>query len=254
MLSSSRFFGNAGRSLWMSGSGLQSYAGALKNWTRTEVAAVMPKRIGVPIGYGGASLALPRIAGSLSSRGVTTISLTATGSASQGLGVSGTASIFIGATGAAFGVGTVAGSASIFIGSAGNVYGQAAVAGQANITIGATGDVGGVAFLSGSANIAITASSTMGCTAAVAGTAYLSAAAEGATLTESGIAAAVWMRAIEAGFTAEQILRIIASHAAGNATDLEGAAPAFEGLDGSTTRIEATYAAGTRTITGLNGD
>lgn len=198
MLSNSRFFGNASRSRWMAGSGLPSYAPALQDWTRTEVAAGMPKRIGVPIGYGGASLALPRIAGSLSSWNSARISVSASGAVSRGLDVAGSADITIGATGAAFGVGTVAGSASITLGAVGDVYGQAAVAGNAGITIGATGDVYGVAYLSGSANITIGASSTMGCTATVAGTAYLSAAAEGATLTEGGIAAAVWSASVRA--------------------------------------------------------
>jgi hypothetical protein len=254
MLSNNRFFGNAGRSRWMAGSGQQAYAGALQDWTRTEVAAGMPKHAGVPVGYGGAGLALPRIAGSLSSRGVTTINLTAVGSASRGLGVAGSADISIAATGTAFGVGTVAGSASIDLGASGNVYGQAAVAGSAAIALGATGTVGGVAFLAGIANIALTASSTMGCRAAVAGTAYLSAAAEGATLTEAGIASAVWAQVIEAGFNAEQILRILAAHAAGSATGLEGANPQFTGLDGTTVRIDGNYSAGTRTIDALDGD
>jgi hypothetical protein len=139
----------AGRSRWLAGSGLPSYAGALQDWTRTEVATGMPKRIGVPIGYGGASLALPRIAGSLSSWNSARITLTATGSASRGLDVAGSADITIGASGSVGGVGAVAGTASISIGTAGDVYGQAAVAGSAGITIGASGDVGGVAFLAG---------------------------------------------------------------------------------------------------------
>lgn len=225
MLSNRRFLGNAGRSRWMAGSGQPSYAGAFQDWTRTEVALVMPSRIGVPIGYGGASLALPRIAGSLSSRGATTITLTATGNASRGLDVAGTASISIGATGAAFGVGTVAGSASITLGTAGDVYGQAAVAGTAGITIGATGDVGGVAYLSGSANIAITASSTMGCTATVAGTAYLSAAAEGATLTESGIAGAVWS-AVASSYNAAGTMGSKLNTASSGGVDLDALAAA----------------------------
>jgi hypothetical protein len=190
MLSNNRFLGNAGRSRWMAGSGLPSYSLALQDWTRTEVAVSMPKHAGVPLGYGGASLALPRVAGSLSSRGLATVSLSAAGTVSRGLDVAGSASITIGATGAAFGVGTVAGSASIDIGATGNAYGQAAVAGSAGVTIGTSGAVGALVFLGGSASIAITAASTMGCTATVAGDAFLSAAAEGSTLSEAGIAAA----------------------------------------------------------------
>lgn len=65
---------------------------------------------------------------------------------------------------------------------------------------------------------------------------------------------AVWSKLIEAGFSAEQILRIIAASAAGAATGLEGTNPQFKGIDGTTVRIDGTYSAGTRTIDTLNGD
>lgn len=68
------------------------------------------------------------------------------------------------------------------------------------------------------------------------------------------LAAAVWGKAIEAGFTAEQLLRIIAAQAAGAATGLESGNPQFTGVDGTTLRIDGTYSAGTRTIDSLNGN
>jgi hypothetical protein len=75
----------------------------------------------------------------------------------------------------------------------------------------------------------------------------------GGGLTQQQVADAVWTRAIEAGFTAEQILRILAAEAAGTATGLEGANPVFKGLDGTTTRIDGGYNAGVRTINSRNG-
>jgi hypothetical protein len=63
----------------------------------------------------------------------------------------------------------------------------------------------------------------------------------------------VWSKLIEAGFTAEEILRIIAAQSAGSATGLEGSNPQFTGLDGVTVRIDGTYSGGTRTIDALNG-
>lgn len=72
-------------------------------------------------------------------------------------------------------------------------------------------------------------------------------------LTPEGIRDSVWAKVIESGYTAEQMLRIITAHAAGAATGLEGANPVFKGLDGTTTRIDGGYAAGTRTINSLNG-
>lgn len=73
-------------------------------------------------------------------------------------------------------------------------------------------------------------------------------------LTSDTVAAAVWARGIEAGFSAEALLRILAAHAAGAASGLEGASTQFVGLDGTTVRIDGAYAAGTRSINALDGD
>jgi len=75
----------------------------------------------------------------------------------------------------------------------------------------------------------------------------------GEKLNDAGSASNPWTEVIEAGFTAAEILRILAAHAAGAATGLEGANPQFLGLDGTTTRIDGTYSAGTRTIDSLDG-
>jgi hypothetical protein len=75
-----------------------------------------------------------------------------------------------------------------------------------------------------------------------------------AGLTNAGIANSVWSKIVESGFSAEQILRIIAAQAAGSATGLENGNPQFTGLDGVTVRIDGAYSAGTRTIDSLNGD
>ena len=64
----------------------------------------------------------------------------------------------------------------------------------------------------------------------------------------------VWSKIVEAGFSAEEILRLLAAHAAGSATGLEGSNPQFTGLDGTTIRIDGTYSGGTRTIDALNGE
>lgn len=82
----------------------------------------------------------------------------------------------------------------------------------------------------------------------------MSGTTEEAGLTPGGISNAVWGKVIESGFSADQIMRLLAAFAAGSATGLEGSNPQFTGLDGVTLRIDGTYAAGTRTIDGLNGD
>lgn len=76
----------------------------------------------------------------------------------------------------------------------------------------------------------------------------------GEKLNDSGSASNPWSEVIESGFTAAQILRILAAYAAGAASGLEGANPQFTGLDGTTVRIDGTYSAGTRGINALDGD
>lgn len=75
----------------------------------------------------------------------------------------------------------------------------------------------------------------------------------GEKLNSAGAAADPWAEVIEAGYTAAEILRILAAHAAGAATGLEGSNPQFIGLDGTTVRIDGTYSAGTRGIDALDG-
>ncbi len=211
----------------------------------------------VPRGYGAIGAAWPTRAGEIAADPDATLTLTALPAlvlaARQ---VVGEATIELTAAGDVQATAVVQGATSITLTSAADIQAAAAVIGQATMTFGAIGDVGALAPVVGSASITLTASTTgaMGATARTAGTAYFSAAAEGSQLTESSIASAVWSKAIEAGFSAEQVLRIIASHAAGAATGLESSNPQFTGLDGSTVRIDGTYAAGTRTIDALNGD
>lgn len=75
----------------------------------------------------------------------------------------------------------------------------------------------------------------------------------GEKLNDAGSGSNPWTEVIEAGYTAAEILRILAAHAAGAATGLEGANPQFTGLDGTTVRIDGTYSGGTRTIDSLDG-
>jgi hypothetical protein len=75
----------------------------------------------------------------------------------------------------------------------------------------------------------------------------------GGALTQDGVTGAVLESKVEGDLTVKQALRILLAHAAGNATGLEGANPAFKSMDGSKTRIAGTYASGTRNVTTLNG-
>ncbi len=59
----------------------------------------------------------------------------------------------------------------------------------------------------------------------------------------------VWAHVIEAGFTAEQLFRLIVAENIGSATGLESGSPVFKSIDGTRDRITATYDRGSRTIT-----
>lgn len=63
------------------------------------------------------------------------------------------------------------------------------------------------------------------------------------------LAASVWAHAIEYGYSAEEVLKIISATLAGDATGLEGPAPTFTAIDGSRQRVSATYLNGVRTVT-----
>jgi hypothetical protein len=71
----------------------------------------------------------------------------------------------------------------------------------------------------------------------------------GEKLNDAGSASNPWTEVIESGYTAAQILKLIAAAVQGDASGLESGAPVFKGLDGTTDRITATYSSGTRTVT-----
>jgi len=143
----------------------------------------------------------------------------------------------------------------------------AAITGSGTVT---EGDVkaflAAVAALTGSGDAAATATGIGAALAALVGSGDIdlspTAVGEldadlvvtGTGLTTANVGQAVWARVIEAGFTAEQVLRLIAAVTAGDATGLESGSPSFEGLDESTTRVAGTYSSGTRDITTRNAD
>lgn len=168
-----------------------------------------------------------------------------------------------------YAIAALTGSVTVSADASANGELTAALSGDGDLTATATAIeiLLAAASLSGSGDVTAAAGALAGLAAAIEGaggaggsTASATGALEAAItvtgdlLTTGNVAASVWQRAIEAGFTAEQILRILAAHAAGAATGLEGSDPQFTGLDGSTVRIDGTYSAGTRTIDSLNGD
>jgi hypothetical protein len=68
-------------------------------------------------------------------------------------------------------------------------------------------------------------------------------------LTPEGIRDKVWAAPLESGLSATELMRLIAAASQGNATGLENGNPSFKSIDGTKTRINATYDAGTRVVT-----
>lgn len=206
-------------------------------------------RAGVPNGHlAPSSWVLPLKSGGISSVNNAVVTLTATGSAAMGKAAEGTAPITITLMGEGGLISSAAGEALVTVSLGGELFASKAAAGEATLTIGADGTATAIGHLGGDATATVTATWTP------YGIGWLGGTTEEAGLTPSGVANAVWAKVIEAGFSADQILRLLAAHAAGSATGLEGANPQFTGLDGTTVRIDGAYTAGTRTIDSLNGD
>lgn len=72
----------------------------------------------------------------------------------------------------------------------------------------------------------------------------------GEKLNDAGSASNPWTEVIESGYTAAEILRLLAAVAQGDASGLESGSPVFKSIDGATDRVTATYSGGTRTVTG----
>jgi hypothetical protein len=124
---------------------------------------------------------------------------------------------------------------------------------QLAASLAGAGDLDGALGALASAAAALSGSGAVTSTIRATGALAADITVSGDVLTSTTVGPAVWRSIIEAGFTAEEILRIIAAQAAGAATGLEGTNPQFTGLDGTTIRIDGAYSGGTRSIDNLDG-
>lgn len=230
-----------------------------------------------PTGYSPhRSLIPPRKAGNITSLRLLEVSMTTTGAMLRGYPISGAASFSI-VTNTPAGELIVSGSGTTSLNISTNTplltasIGGAGTAGLSITTnapiLGALADGAGLATMafdafaeilpendesplrSGVASFAFSASLIPYAIGSMSGSTL-----DDTVLTGDSIATAVWSAVAEAGYTYAQVLRILASQAAGAATDLAGASPQFTGLDGTTVRIDGAMSGGTRTINALNGD
>ncbi len=225
-----------------------SKAGMLAN----RFQALSPIFAGVPSGHlPPSSWSMPRTAGALSAINETTATLTPGAlNLAEGRNLAGDSTFAFSLPDASLQLVVSAdGTATITFSSTAALAGalQAVGAATATFTVDAA-TLGAIISAEAAASFAMTGSATPRALGTLAGD--ITPFTE---LSPQNLAAAVWGTIIEAGFSADQILRILAAHAAGAATGLEGANPQFTGLDGTTVRIDGTYSAGTRTIDALDG-
>lgn len=129
---------------------------------------------------------------------------------------------------------------------------QAFLAAVADLT--GSGDAAGTAIGFGAIIAAMTGSGIAEATLPATGELSAELTVTGTGLSSANVGQFVWSYLIENGLSAEQVQRLLLAVAAGDATGLEGANPVFKAQDGTTTRIDATYSSGTRTIDSINGD
>lgn len=227
------------RTLWGRGERRNRYVGV----------AGYSAKSGVPDGYlAPVSWVLPQVAGGISSHNVIRHDYTLTASGARG--VNGTAALTATWDFSGTGQTVVSGEAAI--------NWSMAVAGNAVATLNAEAAITGAWAVAGtigalaSLGAAIPATWTMAETLTATGHMEASISTDTA-LSPNSLATAVWQRVIEAGYSAEEVLRIIAAVTAGDATGLESGSPSFEGLDEATVRVAGTYSSGTRDITTRNG-
>lgn len=270
-----RAFGGSTTSVEVTAPSNWQKSGSARNSLYVSGAVAALALYAIPSGnYAGKTWMLPQKSGEMSSRNDTVMAFSATGAGLGGVTSVGSAQLTFTVADATGGLITSgAGSASFAINGDGQLLSSLSAAGTTSFALttnmpllGAITDGSGVASFGFSAAAtrlpADDAPPSRAASAAMSFSATMTPYAlgimsgstvDGAALTSDSVAAAVWSKAIEAGYTAEQILRIVAAHAAGAATGLDGANPQFMGLDGATVRIDGAYSSGTRTIDTLNG-
>ena len=202
-------------------------------------------KAGMPNGYRHpAAWFLGQKGGAISSRNETAITVEASGVGALGRNMVGTSTITISLPPVLGGlIAGATGTASIIISAVGSITATISAPGMATISISASATPGALGWLVGNGTVTIDGQLVS------YGIGHMQGTTEESGLTPTGVANAVWNKILEAGFSANEILRLLAAHAAGDATGLEGATPEFKSLDGTKTRISGALSAGDRTIT-----
>lgn len=88
---------------------------------------------------------------------------------------------------------------------------------------------------------ALTGASSMSPTLTGTGAMTADIVVTGTGLTTANVGESVWQHLIEAGYTAEQLLRILAAGVAGETSGVGTSTEVYKGVDGTTDRITTTF-------------
>ena len=130
---------------------------------------------------------LPQVAGGMSSRNVTTLSLAAVGAGAAGVNIAGAADMSITATGAAQLIASAIGSATFTVTATGSVKAVLSASGAATFTLSTSGTIGALAWGNGAASMQVTATLTAFAVGNMRGS-----TADTSKLTADQVAVAVW--------------------------------------------------------------
>ena len=118
-----------------------------------------------------------------------------------------------------------------------------------------SGTAAGTATGAGALIAALTGASSMSPTLTGTGALDADLVVTGTGLTTANVGEAVWQQLIEAGYTAEQLFRILAAGVAGKTTGVGTNTETYKGVDGTTDRITTTFDVNNnRSTVTLDGD
>lgn len=246
-------------------------------WSRTErlnQAAGTSQRSGAPYGHlAPSSWILPNKPGAMSSTNEANIVFVTSGNGAQGLNATASSSILFTTAGSGQAVASAVGNASITFTTVANGNAPLNAAANATIAFTTSATLRASAAITGSATVIFTSNLTtygIGNMIAVPISQELTAdqiaiavwganalsndtvGSMGEKLNDAGGAANPWTEVIESGFTAAEILRLLAAVAAGDGESLNKGVAKFKSLDGLKDRVIANLANGNRDVTQLD--
>lgn len=211
-----------------------SKAGARRNFAYQDRSTGALEYFGVPTGYGGKSWILPIEAGYLSSVNVV-----------KGLGAFiGAGALGKNATASIAGLGAFTATGALVVSATASISGVGAFTGNILAALGAEATIAGTASATASITALAWGVTAITGTATMTGTRYATGELEAAItpfteLSPQSLADAVWSQALESGYTAEEIVRLMSSTLLGKASGAGTGTIVFRDMGDTADRVSA---------------